>query len=194
MSRSRPPLSTVIAVSSRKPPSSMMARSRDTGPTPTARSWSVSPSVWTISMKASITSRCRGRDSAPRAGTSRIQLSTSAGMDSVEEIQAAIACRIDLADHLDVGLGMQCDEAVFLAGKMLVEGSARSACSPHDVGDRGLRVAVLGDRLGKAVEQPLAELARILVCGRVRLGIALALRSLCSSHAIPLVLPGWFRT
>ena len=54
-------------------------------------------------------------------------------------------------DHLVGG-----DEAVLLALEVLVEGAAGDLRRGGDTGDRGRVVAVLGDRLDHAVEQPLA--------------------------------------
>lgn len=93
MSLMRPPSSTVIAVSSRRPPSSITTRWRETGPIPAEWNSSVSPSACTIVMKFSVTSRCRSRAAAPMAGRSRVALSISAERDSADEIHASMAWR-----------------------------------------------------------------------------------------------------
>jgi hypothetical protein len=94
MSLTRPPSSTVMAMSSRNPPSKTIACCLGTGPTPAARSSWVPDSVWIMVTNASIMSRCRRLASVPRVGMSRIQLSTTAGSDSAQAIHAVIACLI----------------------------------------------------------------------------------------------------
>jgi acetyl esterase/lipase len=74
-----PPSSTVVAASSRSPPSSMTASCRGTGPTPAARICSVSQSAWIMATKVSVMSWRHAGTS--REGTSRIQLNVMAGCD-----------------------------------------------------------------------------------------------------------------
>jgi len=65
-----------------------------------------------------------------------------------------IDCRGDaLAESFDVG-AQQLQEALFLAGEVVVERALGSARVAHDVGDGGGTVAALADRSGEAVEQP----------------------------------------
>ena len=67
------------------------------------------------------------------------------------------------------------DEALVLAAEVLVEGAPRDRRVAGDVGDRRAGVAVFGDRLGEAGDQPLAlvvddELARQAVPARGQAG------------------------
>ena len=70
---------------------SMIARCRDTGPTPARRNSPVSQSDWTIAMKFSMVSRCRRRAAAPSDGPSRIQLSIRLGLHPADAIHASMA-------------------------------------------------------------------------------------------------------
>ena len=54
-------------------------------------------------------------------------------------------------------LPQQLDQALFLAGELLVEGALGGAGVPDDVGDGGVAVAAFDDRRGDAVEQPVKE-------------------------------------
>lgn len=58
-----------------------------------------------------------------------------------------------LSPSFDVG-AQELQEALFLAGELVVEGALGRAGVPDDVGDRAGAVATLGDRGGQAVEQP----------------------------------------
>src|SRR6266568_1571799 len=93
MSPMSPPSSTVVAISSRRPPISTIVSWRGGGATPAARSSGVSARSPMSTTKASSHSRCRWRASEPSEGRSRIQLSVMARSDCAAAIQASIACR-----------------------------------------------------------------------------------------------------
>ena len=123
-----------------------------------------------MSVRCSMASRCRGWATAPSAGSSRIQLSVIAGsrvdvvdvrVDRLADLDLPVRLRVDgIADVGDQGLVVppqQLDQALFLAGELLVEGALGGAGVPDDVGDGGVAVAALDDRCGHAVEQPVEE-------------------------------------
>ena len=176
----RPPLSTVIAVNSRRPPINMIARCRDTVSTPAACSSAVSLRVWIIVMNDSVTSRWSRRAAIPSAGTSRIQLSITAGRDSALAIQGLDGLpdlyrprcgRVDGGgdglDGLPVRLGEQRDQAGFPIGEVFVERAAGGPGPANDVGDGGGRVADVVDRVGQRVDEPPARVASRFVAAAV---------------------------
>lgn len=89
-----PPSSPVVAMSSRRPPSSMIMSWREGGVTPAARSPGPAVRSSVSTMNASSHSRWRCRASAPSEGRSLIQLSVSARSDWAAAIHASTACRI----------------------------------------------------------------------------------------------------
>ena len=85
------------------------------------------------------------------------------GLDRLTNLLVPIGFGIDrrgdaLAEFLDVG-SQQLEEALLLAGELVVERALGRARVADDVGDRAGAVAALGDRGGEAVEQ--AEPKRI---------------------------------
>ena len=167
------PRSTTCAVSSRKPPNRINASARETGARPARWNPGLSVSTTSMSVSCSIASRCNGWAAAPRAGASRIQLSVIGGPPG-DVVDVCADGATDLGVPLRIGIdggldrGDQCfvvgpqqlDEAFFLACEFAVEGALGGLGVADDVGDRGVPVAAFGDRLGEAVEQPVAERAR----------------------------------
>src|SRR5690606_3270845 len=86
------PSSTVVATSSRSPPTRIVALSRDTRGRPPCRAAS-RPSPWARPMNPSSCMRCNWRDFSPSAGTSRIQLWMIAGSASAYRNHASTAAR-----------------------------------------------------------------------------------------------------
>ncbi len=104
----------------------MIARCRDTVSTPAACSSAVSLRVWIIVMNDSVTSRWSRRAAIPSAGTSRIQLSITAGRDSALAIQASTACRICTAHG---AAGLTAAEMVSMACRFVSVSSATRQAS-----------------------------------------------------------------
>ena len=90
--------------------------------------------------------RGRGRRAAPRGWPAPARARARPAPPA-----ASIEPRTWVVDHLVGG-----EEAVLLALEVLVEGAAGDLRRLGDLADRGRVVAVLGDRLDDAVEQPLA--------------------------------------
>src|SRR5581483_667634 len=94
MSPMLPPSSTVVAMSSRRPPSIRIVSWRDGGATPAARNSGVVLRLSMSVMNDSSSSRWRWRASEPREGRSLIQLSVMGRSDSAAAIHAWTACWI----------------------------------------------------------------------------------------------------
>ncbi len=81
--------------------------------------------------------------------------------DRLADLHLPVRIRVDgVADGGDQDVVVppkQLDQALFLAGELLVEGALGGAGVPDDVGDGGVAVAALDDRCGHAVEQPVEE-------------------------------------
>ena len=77
--------------------------------------------------------------------------------DLVLPVRLGVDRRLDVGDQVLVVSAQQLDQALFLAGELLVEGALRRARVPDDVGDGGVAIAALTDRCGQPVEQPVAE-------------------------------------
>ena len=72
--------------------------------------------------------------------------------DLVLPIRLGIDGRPDVGDQVFVVPAQQFDQALFLAGELLVEGALRGAGVPDDVGDGAVAITALADRCGQPVE------------------------------------------
>src|SRR6476659_7714918 len=140
--RSRPS-STNSAVSSRNPPSRISANGREIGGSPARRKPGLSLRSTSMSVRRSIANRFSGRAFAPSAG--RLA-------DLFLPVSLGVGGRPDVGDQVLVVPAEHLDQALFLAGELLVEGALRGARVPDDVGDRGVAITALTDRCGQPVE------------------------------------------
>lgn len=88
-----PPSSTIVAVTSRIPPSSSSAPGRVNGPAPSRWNASLSASRNSSSVSESIAWRWIVRASVPRAGSSLIQLRVISGSEATASTYASTAWR-----------------------------------------------------------------------------------------------------
>ena len=151
-----------------------------------------------MSVSASMASRCSGRAAAPKRGCLADPAQRDRGprpdvvdvgvgrlADLVLPVRLGVDRRLDVGDQVVVVSAQQLDQALFLAGELLVEGALRGARVPDDVGDGGVAVAAFTDRCGKPVEQPVTER---VVDGRSALSSAVVISP--PSRALALV---WYQ-
>ena len=165
------PSSTKSAVSSRNPPSRMRAIGGETGvDAGAAESGAVGrgrPACSVRSIHHQPVQRPRHRaqrgsfpDPAQRDGGTRVDVS-DVGADGLMDLQLPVRFGVhgglDGGDQVCVVPAEQLDQAVFLAGELLVERALGRPGVAHDVGDGGVPVAAFADRRGEAVEQSIGH-------------------------------------
>ena len=99
------------------------------------------------------------RDGGPRRDV--VDVGAGRLADLLLPIGLGIDGRPDIGDQVFVVSAEHFDQALFLAGELLVEGALRGARVPDDVGDGGVAIPAFTDRCGQPVEQPVAEGGRV---------------------------------
>ena len=170
MPRTSRPSSTNKAVSSRNPPSTISASGRDRGGDLRAtEAWAVAEIDQHVGQMLhgqpmqglGHHAHCgkladpAQRDRGPRLDVVYVR------DDRLPDLDMPVRIRVDgitdVGDQVLVVPPQQLDQALFLAGELLVEGAFGGAGVPDDVGDGGVAVAAFDDRRGDAVEQPVKE-------------------------------------